>query len=134
MSELKQHIKVKNASEKSFGITFSLIFIIIAIYPLFQSQNSNFWAFICSLILLLLAFFKPSLLVLPNKVWFNFGKIIGSIMKPIIILPIYLITVLPIGIIMRLLGKDLLRLKLNKNINSYWINRDKSTNSIKNQF
>jgi hypothetical protein len=72
--------------------------------------------------------------MLPNKLWFKFGIFLGSIIAPIVILIVYFITVIPTGLIMRLLGKDLLRQKLDKNTKSYWIERREPIGSMKNQF
>jgi len=82
----------------------------------------------------LLAFLAPKILVLPNKLWFKFGLLIGSIVAPIVMALVYFFTVLPTGLIMRLLGKDLLKQKLDKNAKSYWVKRSEPMGSMKNQF
>jgi hypothetical protein len=76
----------------------------------------------------------PNVLSLPNKLWFKFGIVLGSIIAPIIMALVYFLTVLPTGFIMRLLGKDLLKQKLDKKDKSYWIERSESMGSMKNQF
>jgi len=81
-----------------------------------------------------LTFTAPQVLSLPNKLWFMFGTLLGSIVAPIVMALVYFITVLPIGLIMRLLGKDLLKQKLDKNAKSYWIERDEPIGPMKNQF
>ena len=85
-------------------------------------------------ILLLFAFLAPTILILPNKLWFKFGMLLGSIVAPIVMALVYFITVLPVGLIMRLLGKDILKQKLDKSAKSYWIERRESIGSMKNQF
>ena len=125
---------LKQGSVKSFGISFSIVFLIIGLYPLINSQEHHLWAIVVSVIFLLLAFLLPKALSLPNRLWFKFGIVIGSLMTPIIISLIYLIIVLPTGLIFRLLGKDLLHKKLDKNVKSYWIKRSKNVGSMKNQF
>ena len=82
----------------------------------------------------MLAFVAPQILVLPNKLWFKFGILLGSIIAPVIMALVYFITVLPTGLIMPFLGKDLLKLKLDKNAKSYWIERKEPMGSMKNQF
>jgi hypothetical protein len=121
-------------SSKSFGIVFSVVFLIIALYPLTSSDRVRILALIVSAMFLLLAFVAPNLLSLPNKLWFKFGMLLGSIISPIVMALVYFITVLPTGIIMRLLGKDLLKQKLDKNAKSYWIERSEPMGSMKNQF
>ena len=119
---------------KSFGILFSVVFLIVSLYPLINSEDIRFWAIIISTIFLLLAFTAPQVLILPNKLWFKFGILLGSIIAPIVMALVYFLTVLPTGLIMRLLGKDLLRQKLDKAAKSYWIERSELMGSMKNQF
>jgi len=134
MSELTSRITINQGSEKSFGIVFSIVFLIVALYPLIDSEGLRIWALIISTIFLLLAFIAPNTLSLPNKLWFKFGILLGSIIALIVMAFVYFLTVLPIGLIMRLLGKDLLKQKLDKNAKSYWIERSEPMGSMKNQF
>ncbi|MDA8692091.1 SxtJ family membrane protein [Candidatus Pseudothioglobus singularis] len=134
MSETTSHIAIEQSSEKSFGIVFSIVFLIVALYPLINSEGLRIWALVVSIIFFLLAFLAPKILVLPNKLWFKFGLLIGSIVAPIVMALVYYVTVLPTGLIMRLLGKDLLKQKLDKNAKSYWIKRSEPMGSMKNQF
>lgn len=120
--------------EKSFGVVFSIVFLIVALYPLVNSEEFRIWALIVSTVFLLLAFVVPQVLALPNKLWFKFGMLLGSIIAPIVMAIVYFLTVLPTGLIMRLLGKDLLKQKIDKNAKSYWIKRDEPMGSMKNQF
>ena len=134
MSEIASHVSTKQSSEKSFGVVFSIVFLIVALYPLINSEGLRIWALVVSIIFFLLAFLAPKILVLPNKLWFKFGLLIGSIVAPIVMAFVYFVTVLPTGLIMRLLGKDLLKQKLDKNAKSYWVKRSEPMGSMKNQF
>ena len=134
MSEKISYIQTEQSSEKSFGVVFSIVFLIVALYPLINSESLRIWALVVSIIFFLLAFLAPKILVLPNKLWFKFGLLIGSIVAPIVMAFIYFVTVLPTGLIMRLLGKDLLKQKLDKNAKSYWVKRSEPMGSMKNQF
>ena len=134
MSETTSYIQTEKPSEKSFGVVFSIVFLIVALYPLINSEGLRIWALVASIIFFLLAFLAPKILVLPNKLWFKFGLLIGSIVAPIVMAFVYFVTVLPTGLIMRLLGKDLLKQKLDKNTKSYWIKRSEPMGSMKNQF
>ena len=125
---------VSISTEKSFGIVFSIVFLLVAFYPLINSEEIHLWAIILSVIFLFLAYFMPKILSIPNKFWFRFGILLQSIIAPIVMALLYFLTVLPTGIIMRLLGKDLLKLKLDKNTKSYWIERTEPMGSMKNQF
>ena len=134
MSEISRYASTEQSSEKSFGVVFSIVFLIVALYPLINSEGLRIWALVVSIIFFLLAFLAPKILVLPNKLWFKFGLLIGSIVAPIVMAFVYFVTVLPTGLIMRLLGKDLLKQKLDKNAKSYWVNRSEPMGSMKNQF
>ena len=134
MSKTTSHIAIEQSSPKSFGIVFSIVFLIVALYPLVNSEGLRMWALVVSIIFFLLAFLAPKILVLPNKLWFKFGLLIGSIVAPIVMAFVYFVTVLPTGLIMRLLGKDLLKQKLDKNAKSYWVKRSEPMGSMKNQF
>ena len=134
MSGTSSNLPVEESSPKSFGIVFSIVFLIVSLYPLTNFKGISIWALIVSIIFLLLAFLAPKILTLPNKLWFKFGILLGSIIAPIVMAFVYFATVLPIGLIMRLLGKDLLNQKLDKNSKSYWIERKEPIGSMKNQF
>ena len=134
MSEIASHVSTEQSSEKSFGVVFSIVFLIVALYPLINSEGLRIWALVVSIIFFLLAFLAPKILVLPNKLWFKFGLLLGSIVAPIVMAFVSFVTVLPTGLIMRLLGKDLLKQKLDKNAKSYWIERKEPMGSMKNQF
>jgi len=134
MSESTSHFLTEQSSPKSFGVVFSIVFLIIALYPIANSEDIRLWAIIISAILLLLAFVAPQVLALPNKLWFKFGILIGSIIAPVVMALVYFVTVMPTGIIMRCLGKDLLKQKLDKNAKTYWIERSEPIGSMKNQF
>ena len=134
MSRTSSNFPVEESSPKSFGIVFSIVFLIVSLYPLTNFKGISIWALIVSIIFLLLAFLAPKILTLPNKLWFKFGILLGSIIAPIVMAFVYFATVLPIGLIMRLLGKDLLNQKLDKNSKSYWIERKETIGSMKNQF
>jgi hypothetical protein len=135
MAEISRHVSTEQSSEKSFGVVFSIVFLIVSLFPpLINSEGLRIWALVVSIIFFLLAFLAPKILVLPNKLWFKFGLLIGSIVAPIVMAFVYFVTVLPTGLIMRLLGKDLLKQKLDKNAKSYWVKRSEPMGSMKNQF
>ena len=110
---------VKINSNRSFGIVFFIVFILIAIYPLTYYGEIRIWSLIISLTFLVLALLNSKILTPFNKLWFKFGIILGKIISPVIMGLIYFFIVTPIGLTMRLLRKDILNLKYNKN-KSYW--------------
>ena len=122
-----------NSSNKSFGIVFFIVFLLIALYPLSYSGEIRVWSAVISLIFLILGLLNSKFLAPLNKVWFKFGLFLGKIISPIVIGIIFFLVVTPTGLIMRILGKDLLNLKYNKN-KSYWIEKDGPKSKMKNQF
>ena len=124
---------IKISSNRSFGIVFFIVFALIALYPLTYSGEIRIWFVIISLIFLVLGLLNSKILTPLNKLWFKFGIFLGKIISPLIMGIIFFLVVTPIGLIMRLLGKDLLNLKFNKN-QSYWIKKNEPKSKMKNQF
>jgi hypothetical protein len=134
LSEHKQNIQIDRGSEKSFGLVFAVVFFLVGLFPLFYNKDALLWPLIVALVFLLLSYLAPKILSIPNKLWFKLGLALGAVLTPIVMAFVYLITVVPIGLIMRLMGKDILQQKLNKNIESYWIKRDQPMGPMRNQF
>ena len=124
---------IKISSNRSFGIVFFIVFLLIALYPLTYSQDIRIWSVIISIIFLVLGLFNSKILTPLNKLWFKFGIFLGKIISPIIMGIIFFLVVTPIGLLMRLLGKDLINLKYNNN-KSYWIEKTGPKSKMKNQF
>ena len=121
-------------STKSFGIWFSFIFLMIGLYPLLTGVQVRVWSLVVALILLVLAYLAPRILSVPNILWFKLGMMLGAIGAPFVMAIIYFFVVAPIGMIIRLAGKDLLSQKLDKTANSYWIKREEQMGSMRDQF
>ena len=124
---------IKINSNKNFGIVFFIFFLIIAIYPLLNNGGVRYWSLVLSLIFLILGIINSNILTPFNHAWFKFGIFLGKIVSPLIMGVIFFIIVTPIAITMRVLRKDLLRLKFN-NSNSYWIKKNETKSTMKNQF
>ena len=125
--------QIKISSNKSFGIVFFVVFFLIGIYPILNNQEIRFWSIIISLIFLILGILNSKVLTPLNFAWFKLGLFLGKIVSPIIMFFIFFIVVTPIGILMRLLKKDLLKLKYNKD-DTYWIEKNDIKSNMKNQF
>jgi len=132
--EYKGNVKIKISTEKNFGIIFSIFFFILSIYPVFIQKNFNYIFFVISIILILVSFFYSSVLRYPNYLWFKFGELIGKVISPIVMFLIYIIVFFPIGLLYKLLNKDLLGLKIDKKKYSYWSEKKVIKTSMKNQF
>ena len=120
-------------SNRNFGIVFTIVFIIVSFWPLLKGGDLRYWSLIVAFIFFILALINSKLLTPLNKIWMKFGFLLGKIVSPIVMGIIFFFVVTPTGIIMRLLGKDLLNLKKN-NQNTYWIKKNNKNNNMKNQF
>ena len=124
---------IKIGSNRSFGIVFFLVFLLISTYPLINGNEIRLWSLVISIIFLLLGLINSKILNPFNKLWFKFGIFLGKIISPLIMGIIFFLVVTPIGLLMRLLNKDLLNLKFN-NKSSYWIEKTEPKSKMKNQF
>ena len=125
--------EIKISSNRSFGLVFFVVFLLIALYPLINNGEVRLWSLITSIIFLTLGILNSKFLNPLNKLWFKFGIILGKIVSPLIMGIIFFLVVTPTGLIMRLLRKDILSLKYNKN-KSYWIEKKGPKSKMKNQF
>jgi len=125
--------KIRISSNRSFGIVFFFVFLIISLWPLLNDNPLRIWSIYVSLIFLALGIINSKILKPLNILWFKFGLFLGSILAPIIMGIVFFIIVSPTGLLMKIFGKDLLNYKYNKN-KSYWINRNKQKSSMKQQF
>ena len=124
---------MKKTSEKSFGILFFIVFFLVGIWPLFNSDTPRIWSLTLSFIFLTVVFLKQNLLKPLNSAWIKLGEILGKIIAPIIMAVIFFFILTPLSFIIRIFGKDPLKLKISKD-NSYWIKREKNINSMDKQF
>jgi len=125
--------KIKISSNKSFGIVFFTVFLIIAIWPLLNGNDIRYWSLIISIVFLILGILNSKILTPLNKTWFKIGILLGNVISPIIMSIIFFLVVTPTSFIMKILGKDLLNLKKNTK-NSYWITKQNKNSRMKNQF
>ena len=126
-------MELKKSSNKSFGVVFFIVFIIIAFWPLLNHEAYRLWAIFLSLIFLILGLINSKYLTPLNILWFKFGILLGKIVSPLVMGIIFFVIVTPIALLMKLFKKDVLNLKFNKN-NSYWKEKDKLKSKMKNQF
>ena len=125
--------KIKIGSNKSFGIVFFTVFLIIAIWPLLNGYEIRYWSLIISIVFLFLGILNSKILTPLNKIWFKIGILLGNVISPIVMSIIFFLVVTPTSFIMKILGKDLLNLKKNTK-NSYWIKKQNQNSRMKNQF
>ena len=125
--------KIKISSNKSFGIVFFILFFLISLYPLLNNESIRIWALVISLLFLILGILNSTVLTPLNLIWFKFGIFLSKIISPLVMGIIFFLVVTPIGLILRLCGKDVLNLKKNKK-ETYWINKPTTKNDMKKQF
>ncbi len=123
----------KISSNRSFGILFCIVFAAVAVWPVMHGASLKIWPIPVSFIFLVLGLINSKLLSPLNLLWIKFGELLGKIVAPVVMAIVYFAIITPIGLFMRLIGKDLLNTKFSKN-NSYWIKREKNIGSMKRQF
>ena len=124
---------IKISSNKSFGIVFFIVFLIVSIYPIFNSGDLRIWSLIISITFLTLGLLNSPILSPLNKLWFKFGLLLGSIVSPIVMGIVFFGVVTPTSIIMKIFRKNLLGLKKN-NKKTYWVEKPLIKSKMKNQF
>ncbi len=124
---------MKQNNNRSFGILLFFVFIAITLWPLLSKNEPRTWSLALATIFLLLAFLKPKLLSPFTKLWIKLGELIGKFISPIIIGIIFFFILTPIGLLMKMLKKDLLNLKFSKN-ETYWVKRKTKLNSMDKQY
>jgi hypothetical protein len=129
---IKSNIKI--SSNRNFGLVFFFIFLVVSIWPLTHNESPRIWSTIISLAFLILVLTRSKLLTPLNRLWAKFGIILGSIIAPIVMGVVFFLVITPIGLVMKIIGKDLLSIKYDKKKETYWVKRDKPTSTMKQQF
>ena len=105
------------SSNKSFGLIFFVVLLIIGLWPLKNGENLNFYFITISIIFLILGLINSKLLTPLNKSWIKLGEILGIIIAPIVMALVYFVILTPVSFFVRIFGKDLLSLKLYQYLN-----------------
>jgi hypothetical protein len=135
--DLKYDEPPARASERSFGMVFAALFLVVSLWPLLAGGAPRWWALALAAAFLLAGLVYPQVLRPLNSVWLGFGLLLHRIVSPLILGMLFYLTVLPTGLVMRALGKDPLRLRFDRNAPSYWIERrppGPEPESLRNQF
>jgi hypothetical protein len=122
--DLTREDEVEGSSDRSFGVVFAVVFLIIALFPLLHAGAVRWWSVGVSAAFAVVAFTVPSILAVPNRLWMKFGLLLAKIVSPIALGILFYLVFTPIGLLMRLSGKDPMRLKADPNAKSYWIDRE----------
>ena len=124
---------IKIGSNRSFGIVFFVVFLVIGLWPALSDNELRIWSIVISLIFFILGILNSKILTPLNKVWFKFGILLGNFIAPIVMGIVFFLVVTPTGLLMKLFRKDLINLKKN-NDKTYWIEKKEINSSMKNQF
>ena len=123
---------IKKKDNITFGLLFFVFFLIFGFYPLNSSGFIRIWSVVLSLVFLIITIIRPNLFTFLNKLWIQFGILLGKIISPIVMGLVFFFVVTPIGMLVRILKKDVMGLK--RGASSYWINREDKVQSMKKQF
>ena len=125
-------------ASKTFGLTFAIVFGVIALWPLvFRSEHPRYWALVVGLAFVAAAYLAPNLLKPLNLLWFKLGMLLHKIVNPIVLGIMFLVFITPIALVLRLFGKKLIPLTFERDKASYWIERTPpgpAPESLRNQF
>lgn len=129
--------EVHGSSDRSFGIVFAVVFALIGLLPLAFGGSPRVWSLLVSAVFLILALAMPRILAPLNRLWLRFGLLLHRIVSPLVLGIMFYLVITPMGLLMRALGKDLLRLRFDQGAPSYWIERSPPgppPESMKDQF
>ena len=135
--DMSREDEVEGSSDRAFGLVFAAVFLIIATLPLLHAGHVRWWSVGVSAAFALVSFVMPSVLAVPNRLWMKLGLLMAKVVSPIALGILFYLVFMPVGLVMRLAGKDPLRLKFDPAAKSYWIDRDPPgppPNSMTNQF
>ena len=124
----------EQTSVKSFGILFFIVFLLIGLWPKISGEELRLWSVITSFIFLILGLINSKILIPLNKYWIKLGELLGKIIAPLVMMIIYFAIVTPIALLLKIFKKDILKLRLDKKVDSYWIQKEKDLGPMKNQF
>lgn len=133
----KHIVELKGSSDRVFGLVFSTVFALIALYPFIGGGAIRILPLAVGSVFFALALYAPTVLAPANRLWMRFGELLHLLVSPVALGIVFYATVLPTGLLLRLFGKDPLRLRFDPNTESYWIERDPpgpAPESLNNQF
>jgi len=128
---------VQGSSNRSFGLVFAVVFAIVGIFPFAFGGVIRLWSLAVAAVFLVLALAAPAILAPLNRLWLKFGLLLHRVVNPVVLGIMFFAVITPTGLLMRLCGKDPLRLKFDKSVKSYWITREPpgpAPESLKDQF
>ena len=123
--------KVNN---KGFGLLFFIVFLLIGLWPLIKGDSPRILFFLIALVFLILGIINAKILTPLNKLWVKFGELLGRIIAPVVMSFVYFTILTPLSFLIRISGKDLLKVKFSNKVSTYWIKRIKDLGPMNKQF
>lgn len=114
---------IEGSSNRAFGVVFAVVFALVGLWPLTGGGAPRLWALACAAAILALALAVPAILAAPNRAWTRFGLLLGRIMSPVVIAILFYVVFTPFGLAMRLVRRDPLRLRFDRDASTYWTER-----------
>jgi hypothetical protein len=121
--ERTQSLENAPASDRSLGVALAVGLALIAVYPVLSGVSPRWWALVAAAVAGAIAWLRPTFYRLPNRLWFKLGILLAALISPLAIGIVYLITIVPTGLVMQLLKKDPLRLRFDRSASTYWLDR-----------
>ncbi len=132
--QLTGHKKNKIGSNRSFGLTIAAFLFIVGFWSLFKGNGMNVWVLFVASIFFIVALLVPKSLERLNRLWFKFGLLLGKVMEPVIMTAIFVVVFVPFGVMIRIFKPNLLSLKSDQSVKTYWVSKDNVGTDMKNQF
>jgi uncharacterized membrane protein len=134
---LRRDEDVKGSSDRSFGLVFATLFALIAVSKLWHGNDAGYGWLAAAAAVLAAALTVPTALAPANRLWLKIGLLLHHVVEPLVMGVLFFLVVTPMGVALRLTGKDLLRLRRDAAATTYWIDRDPpgpTPESLRNQF
>ncbi len=135
--QFERHHEVAASSERSFGLVFAGFFGIVAAVRAWHAQADSAWWLGAAVAFALLALFWTAPLAPLNRLWGRLGRLLHATVNPVLMGLVFVVAMVPTGVVLRLLGKDLLRLRRDPAATTYWVTRTASADrqgAMKDQF
>ncbi|CAG0982103.1 hypothetical protein RHDC4_01957 [Rhodocyclaceae bacterium] len=124
IENLEREEHLTGSTDRNFGFVMSAFLAIVGLWPWASGGVVRVWALLPAAVFLIFALLRPKALSGLNRLWMRLGVLLNRIVSPVALGAVFFLTVVPIGAIMRLGGKDSLRLKYDAAAKSYWIPRE----------
>ena len=122
--DLSRKDETRKSSDRAFGLVFTVFCAAIGLWPSRAAQPVRVWALALSGTLLLVSLARPALLRPFNRLWTRLGLLLNKLVSPVVTALLFYLVFTPAGFLLRLAGKDPLRLRLDRNAETYWISKE----------